>query len=63
LTCYNVAIVSSDPLGVAPPETKVTDSLAAKFCKHFVVVVVVVCLFAEMGHHMGSAQFPETLQH
>jgi hypothetical protein len=61
LTCYNVAIVSSDPLGVAPPGTKVTDSLAAKFCKHFVVVVV--CLFAEMGHHMGSAQFPETLQH
>jgi hypothetical protein len=59
LTCYNVAIVSSDPLGVAPPETKVTDSLAAKFCKDFVVV----CLFAEMGHHMGSAQFPETLQH
>jgi hypothetical protein len=50
-------------LGVAPPETKVTDSLAAKFCQHFAVVVVFVCLFAEMGHHMGSAQFPETLQH
>jgi hypothetical protein len=45
-------------LGVAQPETKVTDSLAAKFCKHFVVVVV-VCLFPETlnaNHNVAGNQ-------